>query len=73
MVGPSAGPYTVYVDNREVGIYNASRSRFSAQTVLYQETGMSPGQHTVRVVNFPFTTASLQTVYIDYAVVWGPS
>ena len=64
-VGPSCGIYTVDVDNRTVGAFTAVRDRFSPRAVLYRETGLSPGEHTVRISNE-------QTIYIDYAVIWGP-
>ena len=72
MVGPPAGPYTVTVDNRAVGTFNATRSRFSPRTLLYQESGLGQGEHTVGVSNLPYLLDG-QTIYIDYAVVWGPS
>ena len=69
MVGPSGGPYTVQLDNGPLRTFNASREKFSPETILYQDTGLSTGQHTVRITNTPF---SGQNLSIDYAVVRGP-
>ena len=65
-VGPSGGPYTVQLDNGLPRTFNASKEKFSPQVVLYQDGGLSPGKHTVRVTNTPF---SGQTLSLDYAVV----
>jgi len=70
MVGPSGGSYTVQLDNGPSRSFNASRDKLSPQTILYQNTGLSPGEHTVRITNSPFSGQSLG---IDYAVFLGPS
>jgi hypothetical protein len=69
VVGPSAGLYAVQLDNGLSRTFNSSRERFSPQVVLYQESGLSPGKHTMKIMNTPF---SGQTLSIDYAVVRGP-
>jgi len=69
-VGPSCGPYTVQLDNGPSRTFNASRDKLSPRTILYEGTGLSPGEHTMRITNTPF---SGQNLGIDYAVVRGPS
>lgn len=69
MVGPSCGPYTVQLDNGLSRTFNASRDKLSPQTILYEGTGLNPGEHTLRITNSPF---SGQNLSIDYAVVRGP-
>ena len=69
VVGPSCGPYTVQLDNGLSRTFNASRDKVSPQTILFEGTGLSPGEHTVRITNTPF---SGQNLSIDYAVVRGP-
>ena len=68
-VGPLAGAYTVDLDNRGIGSYSALKDQFSPRTLLYQESGLAPGKHTVTITN----TGSGQTLNIDYAVFWGQS
>lgn len=66
MVGPTGGLYMVQLDNGPPVTLNASRTRFSPREVLYQDSELSPGNHTMKVTNSPF---SGQTLSIDYAVV----
>jgi hypothetical protein len=70
VVGPSGGLYMVQLDNGLSRTFNASRDKFSPRTVLYQDSGLSPGKHTVGIANTPF---SGQTLSVDYAVVRAPS
>ena len=70
MVGPSGGPYTIQLDNGLSRTFNASSDKFSPQTILYEDTGLSPGKHIVRITNTPF---SGQNLSIDYAIVRGSS
>lgn len=70
VVGPSGGTYTVQFDDGPSRIFNASNEKLSPRSVLYQDSGLGPGEHTVKIANTPF---SGQTLGIDYAVVWGPS
>ena len=65
-VGPFAGLFTVQLDDNPPKTLNATRSRFTPQTVLYQDSGLSQGTHTMMITNNPF---SGQTLSIDYAVV----
>jgi len=67
VVGPCSGAFTVQIDNGPPRTLNATRQRFSPRMVLYQDSGLGPGQHTLRVTNAPF---SGQTLSIDHAVVW---
>jgi hypothetical protein len=66
VVGPSCGLYMVQLDGSSPVTFNASRTRFSPQEILYQDSELSPGNHTMRITNAPF---SGQTLGIDYAVV----
>ena len=68
-VGPSAGPFTVHLDDNPSKTLNATRSKFTPQMVLYQDNGLSQGTHTMMIMNSPF---SGQTLSIDYAVVEQP-
>lgn len=65
-VGPSSGAFAVQIDNGPPRTLNATRQRFSPRMVLYQDSGLGPGQHTLRVANAPF---SGQTLSIDHAIV----
>ena len=69
VVGPSAGRYTVQLDDGPSETYDASRDKFAPRMVLYQDSGLGPGEHTLRVANTPF---SGQTLSVDYAIVEGP-
>ena len=66
VVGPFGGLFTVQLDDGPQKILNASRSKFTPRVVLYQDNGLGPGNHTVRVTNAPF---SGQTLSIDYVTV----
>ena len=68
-VGPSGGPYMIQLDNDPPLFFNASRDKFCPQTILHQSSGLSPGMHTMRISNTPF---SGQTLNINYAVFQGP-
>ena len=68
-VGPSAGPFTVLLDGNLPKTLNATRSKFTQQTVLYQDSELSQGAHTMMIMNSPF---SGQTLSIDYALVEQP-
>jgi len=70
VVGSSSGPYTAQLDDGPSRTFDAKRDVSSLQTILYQDSGLSTGSHTVRITNAPF---SGQTLSIDYAVVWGSS
>jgi hypothetical protein len=67
MVGPSGGAFTVQLDEGLLTPLNATSKGFSSRVVLYQNSGLGPGVHTMRVMNTPF---SGQTLSIDYAVIW---
>ena len=69
-VGPSAGAFTVQLDDGPLKVLNATRQRFSSQMLLYQASGLDSGNHTLTIMNAPF---SGQTLSIDYAVVWRSS
>ena len=66
IIGPSNGPFTVQLDDRSPRVLNSTREKTTSQVVLYQESGLSPGMHTVRLTNAPL---SGQTLNVDYAVV----
>ena len=66
-ISPSSGPLTVQMDGGLSKTFNATGSKFTPQMVLYQESGLGPGTHTMRVTNSPF---SGQTLTIDYATSW---
>ena len=68
-VGPSAGPFTVLLDDNLPKTLNATRSKFTPRMVLYQDSGLSQGAHTMMIMNSPF---SGQTLSIDYALVEQP-
>jgi hypothetical protein len=67
-VGPFGGLFTVQLDGQGKTL-NATRTKFVPQTVLYRQSGLSPGNHTLRVINAPF---SGQTLSIDYATIGQP-
>lgn len=48
---------------------NAYRSLFNTQMVLYQASGLGPGNHTVKITN---DITAGQTLGIDYAIVGRP-
>ena len=65
-VGPSYGLFTVQLDGGPPRTLNASRSKFTPRMVLYQESGLNPENHTLRVTNSP---SSGRTLSSDYAIV----
>ena len=66
VVGPFAGLFTVQLDDNPPKTLNATRTKFTPQTILYQDSRLSEGTHTMMITNSPF---SGQTLSIDYAVV----
>ena len=66
VVGPFAGLFTVQIDDGPPKTLNASRTKFSPQMVLYQGSGLGPGNHSMKISNAPF---SGQTLSIDYVTV----
>lgn len=65
-LGPSGGLFTVQIDGGPEKTLNALRSKFTPQMVLYQQSGLGPGNHTMKITNAPF---SGQTLSIDYVTV----
>lgn len=66
VVGPFGGPFTVQIDGGPEKTLNASRTKFTPQMVLYQQSGLGSGNHTMKIMNAPF---SGQTLSIDYVTV----
>jgi hypothetical protein len=68
VVGPFAGLFTVQLDDNPPKTLNATRTKFTPQTILYQDSGLSEGTHTMMITNSPFLFSG-QTLSIDYAII----
>lgn len=66
-VGPSFGAYTIQVDDGTPVSFNATNIDLIPQTLLFQDNSFTPGTHTLKISNSPFTGQSLS---IDFAVIY---
>ncbi|TDL27778.1 hypothetical protein BD410DRAFT_713180 [Rickenella mellea] len=68
-VGAANSNYSVQLDDSEPITYNAMRLNFYPQVPLYFATGLTPGNHTLKVTNKP--TSPGLGLSIDYASITG--
>lgn len=68
-VSPSGAPYTVQVDGGKAQLFNATRSHYTPQMLLYQSTNLGLGQHRLNIT-YSATALSSQILAIDYANVY---
>ena len=69
-VGPTRAAYTVQIDGGQSVTFNGTKNVLIPQTLLFQDNGLAPTEHSIRISNSPFVG---QTLSIDFAVIHSSS
>lgn len=67
-VGPQNAPYMVQLDDKSLLFYNATRTFYTPQTLLFFADNLGPGNHTLKLSSAQGLSTGM-VLEIDYAEV----